>query len=42
MIDAETRILLGAYWDGELSPGEALAMERRLSGGRICAYFPNG
>ncbi len=29
--DHETTMLLGAYQDGELSPGEALAMERRLA-----------
>lgn len=29
--DHETMMLLGAYQDGELSPGEALAMERRLA-----------
>ena len=31
MADADDLILLGAYQDGELSPGEALAMERRLA-----------
>lgn len=31
MIDDQTRLLLGAYHDGELSTGEALAMERRLA-----------
>lgn len=30
-IDADTLLLLTAYHDGELSPGEALAMERRLA-----------
>ena len=29
--DDETLLLLGAYADGELSPGEVLAMERRLA-----------
>jgi len=29
--DDETLLLLGAYCDGELSPGEVLAMERRLA-----------
>ncbi|WP_010685719.1 anti-sigma factor family protein [Methylobacterium mesophilicum] len=29
--DDETLLLLGAYLDGELSPGEVLAMERRLA-----------
>ncbi|MDP4005503.1 anti-sigma factor [Methylobacterium sp. NEAU K] len=29
--DRETFLLLGAYTDGELSPGEVLAMERRLA-----------
>ncbi|MCW6511801.1 anti-sigma factor family protein [Lichenifustis flavocetrariae] len=29
--DQETFLLLSAYQDGELSPGEALAMERRLA-----------
>ncbi|MGV3550845.1 anti-sigma factor family protein [Rhizobium sp.] len=31
MIDDETLLLLNAYLDGELSPPEALAMERRLA-----------
>lgn len=31
MIDDDTLLLLTAYADGELSPGEALAMERRLA-----------
>lgn len=31
MTDDETLLLLGAYADGELSPGEVLAMERRLA-----------
>ena len=29
--DDETLLLLSAYCDGELSPGEVLAMERRLA-----------
>ncbi|MCX4196293.1 hypothetical protein OMR07_12495 [Methylobacterium organophilum] len=31
MTDDETLLLLSAYADGELSPGEVLAMERRLA-----------
>lgn len=31
MTDAQTALLLGAYLDGELSPGEVLDMERRLA-----------
>ena len=31
MTDDETLQLLSAYADGELSPGEVLAMERRLA-----------
>ena len=31
IVDNETLMLLGAYQDGELSPGEALDMERRLA-----------
>lgn len=31
MIDDDTLLLLSAYADGELSPGEVLAMERRLA-----------
>lgn len=40
MIDDETLLLLSAYADGELSPGEILAMERRLAtepGARVAA-----
>ncbi|MGT2479404.1 hypothetical protein ACU4GR_12190 [Methylobacterium oryzae CBMB20] len=31
MTDDDTLLLLSAYTDGELSPGEVLAMERRLA-----------
>jgi anti-sigma factor RsiW len=40
MTDDETLLLLSAYADGELSPGEVLAMERRLAaepGARVAA-----
>lgn len=38
-IDNETQLLINAYHDGELSPGEALSMQRRIEGDPELAGF---